>query len=336
LQVIIITYNHLSGFFYLTGIRDFLARLIFSSVLTTIAAFLIAYPDLIVIRYLNRHFSWNKRIIERVIIQIIATVIIGVAVSTLITLFAHWLDRYEEDLILVLISNALVAAVVNFILMIILEAWIFFYESKKAKIKAEDLAKELSQIKFEVLKSQINPHFMFNSLNVLSGLMDEDIRKAQQFLDEFSVIYRYVLETIDKTLVTLSEELSFARSYIYLQQMRYGDKLHFKVNLPADILQCCIPPLSLQTVLENATKHNLISDSQPLRIEISGDADGLLIKNNIQPKFSKGTSTGLGQKNLAKRYALIGEETPRFMVKTNHYVVKLPILKYEKNESINC
>ncbi|MGM0504452.1 MAG: sensor histidine kinase [Bacteroidota bacterium] len=336
LQVIIISYNHLSGFFHLTGIRDFLARLIFSSVLTTIAAFLIAYPDLFIIQYLNRSFSWSKRIIGRVIIQIISTVIIGIAVSTFITLFAHWLDSYEEDLVAVLISNAMVASVVNFILVIILEAWIFFNESKQAKIKADDLEKELSQIKFEVLKSQINPHFMFNSLNVLSGLIDEDVNKAQQFLDEFSLIYRYVLESIDKTVVTLSEELSFARSYIYLQQMRYGENLIFDVNIPADLLQRYMPPLSLQVILENATKHNIVSDSQPLKIEIYNDQDWLIVRNNIQSKLSRGQSTGLGQKNLVKRYGMIGNETPKFLVETNHYVVKLPIIKNENDESINC
>ena len=334
LQIIIITYNHLSGFFYLTGVRDFLARLIFSSLLTTLAAFLIAYPDLLVIQYLNRYFSWNKRIIERVIIQIISTVLIGIAVSTFITFFAHWLDNYEEDFMAVLISNAMVASVVNFILVIILEAWIFFNESKQAKIKAEDLEKELSQIKFEVLKSQINPHFMFNSLNVLSGLIDEDVNKAQQFLDEFSLIYRYVLETIDKTVVTLSEELNFARSYIYLQQMRYGENLNFNVHLPADLMHRFMPPLSLQVILENATKHNIVSDAQPLKIEIYNEQDWLVIKNNIQSKLSKGKSTGLGQKNLIKRYDLISDLTPKFLVEANHYIVKLPIIKSENDESI--
>ncbi|MFP4024570.1 MAG: sensor histidine kinase [Thiohalospira sp.] len=336
LQVIIISYNHLSGFFHLTGIRNFLARLIFSSVLTTIAAFLIAYPDLFIIQYLNKYFSWSKRIIERVIIQIISTVIIGIVVSTFITLFAHWLDNYEEDLIAVLISNAMVASVVNFILVIILEAWIFFNESKQAKIKADDLEKELSQIKFEVLKSQINPHFMFNSLNVLSGLIDDDVNKAQQFLDEFSLIYRYVLESIDKTVVTLGEELNFARSYIYLQQMRYGENLIFDVNIPADLLHRFMPPLSLQVILENATKHNIVSDLQPLKIEIYNDQDWLIVRNNIQSKLSRGLSTGLGQKNLIKRYGMIGNETPKFLVETNYYVVKLPILKTENDENINC
>src|SRR6056297_3022567 len=268
LQIIIISYNHLSGFFHLTGVRDFLARLIFSSVLTTIAAFLIAYPNLFVIRYLNRHFSWNKRIIERVIIQIITTVIIGIAVSTFITLFAHWLDSYEEDLVEVLISNAMVASVVNFILVIILEAWIFFNESKQAKIKAEDLEKALSQIKFEVLKSQINPHFMFNSLNVLSGLMEEDIAKAQDFIDEFSAIYRYVLDSIEKNVVQLEDELHFVRSYMFLQQIRYGESLQFSVEIPAKSLKAFLPPLSLQTILENAIKHNIITEQQKLKIEI--------------------------------------------------------------------
>ena len=167
------------------------------------------------------------------------------------------------------------------------------------------------------------------------GLIDRDVVKAQLFIDEFSQIYRYVLETIEKTVVSLNEELGFIRSYIFLQQIRYGEALIVNINLPADILHLLMPPLSLQVVLENAVKHNIIDSLKPLQIDISYEKEWLIIRNNIQPKISSGVSTGLGQKNMVKRYTMICERIPEFMVKTNHYIVKLPLIKSENNESDN-
>jgi two-component system, LytTR family, sensor kinase len=194
--------------------------------------------------------------------------------------------------------------------------------------------KENLQAQFEVLKQQVNPHFLFNSLNVLSSLIDKDIAKAQLFIDEFSQIYRYVLETIEKTVVTLGKELGFVRSYIFLQQIRYGDNLNFTVNLPSKLFKLYMPPLSLQVVLENAIKHNIVNESHPLHINISHDA-WLIVSNSIQTKISMGNSTGLGQKNMVKRYALISDKEPTFQVINNQYVVKLPLLNIENDERID-
>lgn len=199
--------------------------------------------------------------------------------------------------------------------------------TKLLKVQKENL-----QSQFEVLKQQVNPHFLFNSLNVLSSLISKDTSKAQQFIDEFSQIYRYVIETIEKTVVTLSKELSFVRSYIFLQQIRYGENLFFTVNLPSDLLKLYMPPLSLQVVLENAIKHNIVNESHPLHINIFHNNYWLIVSNSIQPKISMGKSTGLGQKNISKRYALISDKEPTFQVVNNQYVVKLPLLNIENDE----
>ncbi|MBE0655299.1 MAG: PAS domain S-box protein [Bacteroidales bacterium] len=202
-------------------------------------------------------------------------------------------------------------------------------EANTQLLKAQ---KENLQSQFEVLKQQVNPHFLFNSLNVLSSLLNKDIAKAQQFIDEFSQIYRYVLETIDKTVVTLSQELSFVRSYIFLQQIRYGENLFFAVNLPSELLKLYLPPLSLQVVLENAMKHNIVNDSHPLYIDILHDDKWLIVSNSIQPRISMGKSTGLGQKNMVKRYALISDKKPTFQVVNDQYVVKLPLLDIDNDD----
>ncbi len=329
IQIIVITYNHYSGYYILDGYPHFFLRLLRGSLLSLAGGFLIAYPDLYVIRYINSLMPWRKRIFMRIYYRTLLisfALLISIVISTLITLLANWLNPYTEDFGRVLIYNAMIYAVANILLMSILEGLIYYTVSIKAEQIAENLKEELSQIKFEVLKSQINPHFMFNSLNVLSGLINVDVVKAQLFIDEFSQIYRYVLETIEQPVVTLEKELEFMRSYLFLQQIRYGESLTHTVDVDSAMLQMVVPPLSLQVLLENAIKHNIVNESKPLKIEIYSSDIYLIVKNNIQPKIS-GTSNGLGLKNLIKRYALISTTEPSFKVINNYYVAKIPLIK---------
>ena len=330
-QLVVITYNHFSGYYVLDGYQHFFLRLLRGVSLSLVGGFLIAYPDLYVIRYLNSLAPWGKRIFMRLSLQTSFAVFISIIVSTAITLWANWLKPYSEELNGVLIYNAMIYSVVNILMMSVLEGWIYYSESRHSRQIAENLQEELSQIKFEVLKSQINPHFMFNSLNVLSGLINVDVARAQLFIDEFSHIYRYVLETIEQPVVSLNKELEFMRSYLFLQQIRYGENLTFTVNVTAELLPLVIPPLSLQVLLENAIKHNVVNESKPLKIEILSEDGFLIVKNNIQPKIS-GTSTGLGLKNLVKRYALVSKIEPSFKVVNNQYVAKIPLIKIDPDE----
>jgi two-component system, LytTR family, sensor kinase len=335
IQVIIITYNHFSGYYVLSGMQHFLLRLLRGILLSIAGGFLIAYPDLFFISYLNKVAPWGIKLIKRIVLQFLFAIALAIIISFLVTLFANFIKPYTEGLQNVIINNALIYGVVNILTMAILEGWISFIEERRARQLADNLQAELSQIRFEVLKSQINPHFMFNSLNVLSGLIDKDINKAQLFIDEFSSIYRYVLETIEQPVASLGKELDFARSYLFLQQIRYGKNLSYSINISADLLNMMLPPLSLQVVLENATKHNIINEVRPLKIEILNEGFLLVVKNDIQPKISQGRSTGLGLKNLMKRYSLITRLTPEFTLDTSYYIAKLPLINPDQNESID-
>ncbi len=334
IQIIVISYNHLNGYYVIDGYLHFFTRLLLGSFLSLLSGFLISYPDLFIIQYMNRIAPWGKNLIKRISIELVFTVSFAALISVLFTLLVNWIHIYEDDIASVLITNVLIYIVINIIVVAVFEAWIFFIESDRAKQKADLLQQELSQIKFEVLKSQINPHFLFNSLNVLSSLLKNDTSKAEQFIDEFSQIYRYVLETIEQPVSTLSKELEFMRSYLFLQQIRYGDTLTFSVNISADLLSWVLPPLSLQVVLENAIKHNIVNESKPLKIEILSENNILLIRNNIQLKIS-GNSIGLGLKNLVKRYALISKLEPTFTVVNNQYIAKLPLINIENDERID-
>lgn len=332
-QLAIITYNHYSGYVVMGSISEFLQHMFFGSLLSIIAGFLIAYPDLFIIRYLNKVVPWNKNIIKRILIQFSLTIAFAGVVAVLITLLSNFLSDYSDNLLHVIVSNILIFSVVNLIIMSVMEAWILFIDNHKTRQIADHLEAELSQIKYEVLKSQINPHFMFNSLNVLSGLINTDLKKAQQFIDEFSHIYRYVLESIEQPVATLEKELDFAQSYLFLQQIRYGKNLTYSVCIPSDKLGMLLPPLTMQVVLENTTKHNIVNDKKPLHIDIEIDTNNLVIKNAIQPKVSKSRSNGLGLKNLQKRYAMISSQEPVFMVEAHYFVAKLPLIKTENDES---
>jgi two-component system LytT family sensor kinase len=327
LQLIIISYNHYSGYYTLTGMIDFVTRLVYSSVFTFIAANILVWPNLKIIQLLNRYYGWQKHIGIRLVFELFGVLFIAAFISIFITMLAHTIDNYKEPLGAVLVTNFLITSVVNLIFMIALEAWLFFSHGRREEQRVRELSKELSLMRFEVLKDQLKPHFMFNSLNVLSGLIDENVEKAQDFIDEFAQVYRYVLETIEKNLVTVNEELNFARSYMYLQQVRYGENLQFNIDVSASYFNLCLPPLSMQIVLENAIKHNALEPGKPLHILIHAANGAIVIENNLQPKSWKARSTGIGQENLTKRYELVGGTAPEFLISEKKYTVKLPAVQ---------
>jgi len=206
----------------------------------------------------------------------------------------------------------------------LLQAWV------RDNQRINDLEKGLVELEMVQLKDQINPHFLFNSLNVLSGLLKQDPVKAEKFISELAQIYRYVLEFLEKQVALLSDELRFAQLYMHLQQVRYGEQeLQFYVNVPSDALGRFLPPLSLQTVLENAMKHNSTDIHSPLKIEIVCENNFLVIKNNLQARQSNLGSLGIGQKNIIQRYLLFTDIKPEFYVENNEYIVKLPLIEAE-------
>lgn len=328
-QLVVISYNHFTGFYPLSGWAHFGIRLGRGILLSLMAGSLMVFPDLWLIQWFNWRMPWSTRVLERLVLQLLLTVAIALAVCFAVTFIAHALQPYQNPLPKVLLYNSLIFSVVNIVLMATLEGMLSFWENRRSQARAQALEQELSQIRFEVLKHQINPHFMFNSLNVLSGLIEQDKAKAQDFIDEFSLIYRYVLETIEQPVVDLKSELRFARSYLFLQQLRYGEGVKANISVPAAYLDQLLPPLSMQVVLENAIKHNIANASRPLHIEVGVENDHLVVRNNLQPKVSNAYSAGLGQRNLTKRYQMVNAKVPTFTIKTGNYEVRLPLIKME-------
>ena len=190
--------------------------------------------------------------------------------------------------------------------------------------------KENLQSQFEVLKQQVNPHFLFNSLNVLTSLIKIDPDLAESFTERLSKVYRYVLENKEKDLVSLSTELEFLNAYLFLLEIRFMKKLLIEINIDRIYYEYQILPLAIQLIIENAIKHNTFSKIQPLKIKIFvDDQHQLNIMNNLNVRETKLISTGVGLENINRRYALVSDQKPEFMKTSAHFIAKLPLLKSE-------
>lgn len=325
-QSLVISYNHFSGYYVLHDYGHFLFRFFRGTLMSVVAGAIISCVDLFIIERVDRSIPWQNNVLNRVFAEFLIGTISVMLIGIFITLAAHIINPYTEPINRVLFYNALIYGVVNIVVIAIFEAWLLFAKNQHAQKEIKRIEEELFEIKFEVLKSQINPHFMFNSLNVLSSLIKNDIEGANRFIEEFSWIYRYVLEYIEKPLTTLSGELDFSRSYIFLQQIRYGDNLSVVIDVDDQYLDYMMPPLSLQVVLENALKHNVVNNKTPLTIKICVVDGSLHVSHILQPRVSNIKSTGIGQVNLYKRYALVCKVEPVFSILNDNYVAQLPLI----------
>jgi len=213
-------------------------------------------------------------------------------------------------------------------LIVMLELGVFLLHRWRFSLaELERFKKENAEFQFESLRSQVNPHFLFNSLNTLSSLIYEDQEKAESFIRELSDVYRYILENRGKELVTLEEELTVARSYIYLMQLRFDKNLEVDLNVSEAYHGLQIAPLTLQLLVENAVKHNVISQRKPLNIAIFIEDNALVVKNNLQKKESREYSSQLGLKNIRSRYAFLTDEKMEILESAIEFSVKIPLIK---------
>jgi sensor histidine kinase YesM len=215
---------------------------------------------------------------------------------------------------------------------------VYFFEKYKASIKHnEELKSQQIKTRFEVLQNQMSPHFLFNSLNTLTTLILEDQKIAYDFTEKLSDVYRYILQTKNKEIITLKEELEFVKDYLFLLQMRYPKNLHISFNINDQVLDWNLPPLTLQILVENCVKHNVVSNSHPLFIEIYTNSDNcLLVKNEIREKASLDESTKTGLDNIRKRYQLLIEKDIDIIRTERNFIVSVPLIQmHTENQSKN-
>jgi LytS/YehU family sensor histidine kinase len=206
-----------------------------------------------------------------------------------------------------------------------------FQRLKNSISEAERLKRENIQSQLDTLKNQVNPHFLFNSLNTLASLIEESPQTAVAYVQELSQVYRYILQSKEHELISLREELLFIKAYLFLLEMRFGEKIKTNINIAENYLNNKIPPLTLQILIENAIKHNVVSEAKPLHIDIYVEGtDRLVVKNKFQQKSSAPDSNKVGLKNIANRYKLIASRNIEVLQNALHFIVVLPLLVVEE------
>lgn len=198
-------------------------------------------------------------------------------------------------------------------------------KQQRILVENEELRTESLRHQYESLKNQLNPHMFFNSLNTLQSLIRESPQKALDYTQELSQVLRYTLQGNDRRWVTLAEEMQFAEAYIYLMKMRYEENLLFWIDIDGRMTEMLLPPMSVQLLIENAIKHNEVSNRNPLTISIRTEGTMLLVCNRMQPKRQSSASPGIGLDNLAKRYGLLWQKEIQISTEKGMFCVRLPL-----------
>ena len=202
----------------------------------------------------------------------------------------------------------------------------FFERWKESLVEAERLKRENIQSELASLRNQVNPHFLFNSLNTLTSLIVEDQEKAVGFVRDFSDLYRYILKSEKKEVSTLADELKATNIYLQIQQERFQDKLLLNIDISMEKMDSYIPTLTLQMLTENCIKHNIVSRKKPLTITIFTEENHLIVRNNLQKKITGIESTRLGLQNIIKRYHHLSNQKVEIEENEGHFQVKIPLL----------
>lgn len=277
---------------------------------------------------LDRWFSWTEAPLKRLFISIAGTVIY----TSLAFVFVFWLWTFDDfgwDLGEVLrhlrARHFIPTLIITFCVSLFLHGRSFLLNWKQTLIEAERLKKEQISARYEALKSQVNPHFLFNSLNVLSSLVHRDADLAEKFIRQLSDVYRYILDSREKETVPVSEELETLRAYLFLMDIRFGAALQVRISIP-DNVRGQIAPLTLQMLVENALKHNEISKSNPLYIDIFTEEDAwVVVRNNLAPKNILPDSTGIGLANIQAQYQMLSDKTVLITDHDGFFTVKVPV-----------
>lgn len=311
------------------------ARLSFNHQLGTMFAYtmlyslVIGYANKLVFVTLDKIFADDRFSFKRIAIGFLSSLAVTLILIFLLRVFEDVVighKSFREYLANESPANYLFTVVITIFILLSFYSFYFYKAYNENKVKEQKIIAGTASAKFESLKNQIDPHFLFNSLNVLSSLIEENPESAQKFTTSLSKIYRYVLEQKDKELVTVQEELAFAKTYMNLLKMRFENSITFELPEDFDNPEAKVVPLSLQLLLENTIKHNVVSEQRPLHIKIVIKDNYLVVENALQKKEILSDRKGVGLQNIINRYGILTKR--RVLIESSEKVfsVHLPIL----------
>ncbi len=267
----------------------------------------------------------KKRLLIQSLLMLIYTLLAGVGVGYLLEEFSqiYRTGMSKTDVLIASINSSLFTTIA---ITAIYEVIYFVEQLRNSLTEGEMLKREGLRAELNALRTQVNPHFLFNNLNTLCAIIPEDSEKAVQFVEQLSKVYRYILEVKEDKCIPLAEEIKILEAYAFLLKTRFGNNFNLSIDVPESMRQKEVVPFALQLLVENALKHNIVSKDQPLHISVKAINDELIIENNLQKKQQVENSTGIGLKNIRNRYGLITKraisvaETPHF------FTVVLPLI----------
>lgn len=294
------------------------------SLFFTICNWLIIRNVIILLRKQFTHFKDVGKRLILLFLAIVATVILVDFTGNKILSLIFNRDYGSQSFYRV----RLPVIIISTMTMAIYEAIYYYIRLKKTIIEEEQAKQAIVQAELDALKNQAQPHFLFNTLNTLRDIIEQNSKEdAVEFVDKLSNVYRFILESGNANLISLAQELKFAKSYIHIQRERFGKNLKMEWSIPDTNLDNMIVPMSLQLLLENAIKHNVISKAKPLTIYVEVEDSRLIVTNKIQPKSTKIPSTKVGLKNIEKRYHLISGKSIKIKNDDNHFSISIPLLR---------
>ena len=277
--------------------------------------------------WIGHRVSWLKEPLKRLFLStvsmVIYTVLAFLAVQLLLRLI--FFQQIPGDLIQWTIDNSATPLIISFGASWAFSARSFYLSWKTSESRARQLNTEMLTYRYEALRNQINPHFLFNSFNVLSDLVYEDQELAVKFIRQMSDLYRYVLDSREKEKVTLANELEFLRSFVFLNEIRFEEKLSVEIDLEPQEGEMIVP-MALQLLLENAVKHNVATKQKPLWVKVTRQGNGLVVRNNLQPRSVGEDSKKIGLKNLEQQYAHHSGRKIKVKAADGEFSVWVPIL----------
>ena len=322
--IVIQILNLLSGVPFKWGIS-----LVIGFAFTSLYCFSLGLANSYLIYKLDNYFKDDKFTTKRIIWNILLSFIVSIVIIFILRVFEEVIvDRrtFKDYIANEKPANFIVAITITFIIILIFYLIHFYKAYKDNQLKEQKIIAGTASAKFESLKNQLDPHFLFNSLNVLSSLIEENPDNAQRFTTSLSKIYRYVLEQRDKELVSVDEELQFAKTYMNLLKMRFENSITYEMPDQLNNEDAKVVPLSLQLLLENCIKHNVVSESKPLHITIAIEDNQLTISNNLQKKEVLQDRKGVGLQNIVNRYAILTKRNVLVEENDIYFKVFLPIL----------
>ncbi len=280
---------------------------------------------------LDKRYSWQDHLGKRAIFGTLAIIAYS-AVAYLVVqmiMFKLVYGALPENPVYWAFRTSYIAIFISFLVSMTFVLLAFFQNWKKSLLEAERFKAEMLQYKYEALQNQINPHFLFNSFNVLSDLVYEDKKKAVAFINQLSQLFRYVLDSREKELVPIQEELEFIEAYSYLLHTRFEDKLIIRQEFRAKENEMIVP-MTLQLLIENCVKHNEISGGQPLTVGITREGENLKVENNLQLKAGDTDSKKTGLSNIMQQFSYFTDRKVIITETDSHYAVEVPIIKWEE------